>query len=156
MIIIEMNSNSQAFHALNAATSDPAVYKLRIALDEGQFKIKFNEGLWTADLEGTTVKFSPYVAPGSILQLLRDVGTPQQDALQVIGDIAGTEERAEVKWESTYMTMRIGSYRGWVVEESKLDGWTRVSNKRDGHEGATFATLEVALKAIDAEVAANA
>jgi len=85
MIIIEMDSGSEAFHALNTATTDPGTYKLRIAFDEGQFKIKLNEGVWTPGRDGVTVK-----ANGSTVQVLRDMAFPAVLILPTPEEMAST------------------------------------------------------------------
>lgn len=166
MIIIEIDSNTEAFQVLLNATQGSGTHKLRIALDEGQFKIQIGARVWTPELAGAEVK-----ADGSTVQLLRDMGFPRAAELLEGEDsdpftdvqrfehyvgLAGLRRSIRVEWTTDGVTVRAGRYRGWTVAESKLDGWVQTGNDRDGHEGATFATLEIALAAIDAEVAANA
>jgi len=157
MIIIEMDSDSQAFHALEAATMNPSIYKLRIALDEGQFKIKLNEDTWTAELAGATIK-----ANGTTVQFLRDMGFPRAAELLEAEDTDPftdvqkferfeQDRRPQIEWTHDGVTARVGRYRDWRIVESKLDGWVLVSNDRDAHEGTKLPNLEVALRAIDAE-----
>lgn len=69
MIIMEMDAGGQAFHALLCAFQDPSTYRVRIALDEGEFKIKVNEDTWTPELEHVNIKRG-----GGAAQLLRDLG----------------------------------------------------------------------------------
>ena len=75
MIIIEIDADSEAFRDLASCTDD-SVYKLRIALDEGDFKIKPNESVWSPGFkDGVTIK-----ASGDLYTLLRDIGDIERAA----------------------------------------------------------------------------
>ena len=68
MIIIEIPQGTEAYRELQEAARDDDAYLVRIALDEGTFKIKVNEGSWSPPLDGVNI-----LSPGTRQEVTSDV-----------------------------------------------------------------------------------
>ena len=56
MIIIEVPQGTEAYRELQEAIREDDAYLIRLALDEGTFKIKVNEATWSPPLDGAVIK----------------------------------------------------------------------------------------------------